>query len=217
MRRNPFLVYRRPAMHNDGASSGTAQGHMDMIGLGMISSTTGLQMRVGTSSSASWSTSSRWEGRHWLHEHPRTARPWDVPEVNELAAGCRVTVLQAHPCQYGLTAPVHGMKGVDAPAKNPTGFVANSSFIADQLNLKCAGDHAHAWLTKGRAAKAALYPRKLCGATCTGLNNQQQHDEVAGMHGLHLADGDEFLLGTRWSEQPGRPTRQSNDRVWPDG
>ena len=45
-------------------------------------------------------------GRYWLHEHPLSARSWDIDEMVKLCADPRVTVVQAHQCQYGLVAPI---------------------------------------------------------------------------------------------------------------
>ena len=45
-------------------------------------------------------------GRYWLHEHPRSAKFWQIPEMKELLKDSRVQVAYAEQCQFGLTAKI---------------------------------------------------------------------------------------------------------------
>ena len=47
-------------------------------------------------------------GRYFIHEQPWTARSWDLPAIKEISEDVRVTVVQAHQCQFGLMAQVKG-------------------------------------------------------------------------------------------------------------
>ena len=115
-------------------------------------------------------------GRYYLHEHPWSARSWQIKEVVDLCEDPRTMIVQAHQCQFGLTAPLGRPGGKSAPVKKPIGFMTNSWAIAQALNKTCPGGHTHAWLDQGRAKKAAIYPKQLCEAICRGLDKQKNHD-----------------------------------------
>ena len=65
-------------------------------------------------------------GRYWLHEHPWSAKSWQIPELKELLEDPRVEIAYADQCQFGVTAPIEGINGERGPAKKPTGFAGNS-------------------------------------------------------------------------------------------
>ena len=98
-------------------------------------------------------------GRYFLHEHPWAARSWKINGIVELAEDPRVSVTKADQCMFGLKTSVAGKPGVQAPAKKSTGFMLNSGAIIQELDRRCDGKHDHAWLDRGRASKAAIYPR----------------------------------------------------------
>ena len=76
-------------------------------------------------------------------------------------------------CTFGMTqSDAQG----EALIKKMTGFMTNSPEIAKQLNSKCSGDHRHIQLFNGRAAKAQVYPDKLCQKIISGLINQMKAD-----------------------------------------
>lgn len=114
-------------------------------------------------------------GRDYLHEHPWSARSWQINEVVDLCEDPRTTVVRARQCQFGWTVPLGGPKGKAAPVKKPTGFMTNAWAIAQLSNNTCLGGHTHAWLDTGRAKNAAVYPRQLCEAVCRGLEKHTIH------------------------------------------
>ena len=61
-------------------------------------------------------------------------------------------------------------------ALKPIGFLTNSKCIARELSKRCARDHEHVPLVGGRAAAAAIYPKRLCGAICKELADQLRED-----------------------------------------
>ena len=96
-----------------------------------------------------------------------------VENAEELSRDARVLIVEAHQCQFGLTAKLRDGSGQHAPAKKTTGFMTNSWYVAEAFNKKCQGDHSHAWLTAGRAAGAAIYPDGLCEAVCIETQRQK--------------------------------------------
>ena len=114
------------------------------------------------------------EGRFFLHEHPWSARSWYLPEICDIQNRPGVTVTKGHMCRFGMTA--RDSDGKLQPVKKPTGFMTNAWCIADELNKLCLGDHPHTQLMEGRAAAAAVYPKKLCEAVCRGLKKQKEHE-----------------------------------------
>ena len=69
-------------------------------------------------------------GRYWLLKHPRSAKSWQIPEMEELLNDPRVQVAYANQCQFGLTAKIRAGSDKRRPAKKPTGFIGNSLAIA---------------------------------------------------------------------------------------
>ena len=62
--------------------------------------------------------------------------------------------------------------------KKPTGFITNSSYLADQLGDKCLGGHRHIQLMGGRAAACQVDPDKLCRAMLKGIRLELINSEV---------------------------------------
>ena len=62
-------------------------------------------------------------GRYWLHEHPWSAKSWQIPAMEELLSDPRVHVSYADQCQFGLTTRVGNGTEERGPAKKPTGFI----------------------------------------------------------------------------------------------
>ena len=100
-------------------------------------------------------------GRYFLHEHPWTARSWELDAMESLLADPRVKKVKTHMCQFGMTSR-RGAKGSEeGPVKKPTGFASNSHEILQELAKECRNvDHDHVPLMGGRAAAAAIYPVK---------------------------------------------------------
>ena len=117
------------------------------------------------------------EGRYWLHEHPWSARSWQIPEMEELLKDPRVQVAYADQCQFGLTSKIRTGGVEEGPAKKPTGFIGNSWAIIARLRRTCDHSHTHVKLEAGRAKAAALYPDELCMEMCLGLQDQMEYDK----------------------------------------
>ena len=115
-------------------------------------------------------------GRYWLHEHPWSAKSWQIPELKELLEDPRVEIAYADQCQFGLTAPIAGINGERGPAKKPTGFAGNSWTVMEELRRKCPGDHIHVRLEGGKAKQAAIYTEDLCRTICRGIRRQVDYD-----------------------------------------
>jgi len=115
------------------------------------------------------------QGRYFLHEHPLGAWSWKLPEVINLMQLPGIERVRGDMCQHGMT--IEDKQGV-APACKPTGWLSNSNIILQELNKLCIGGHRHADLTNGRAAKAQVYPEKLCLAILKGLRKQLIKDRV---------------------------------------
>ena len=115
-------------------------------------------------------------GRYWLHEHPWSAKSWQIPEPKELLEDPRVEIAYADQCQFGLTAPIEGINGERGPAKKPTGFAGNSWTVMEELRRKCPGDHIHVRLEGGKAKQAAIYTEDLCRTICRGIRRQVDYD-----------------------------------------
>ena len=117
------------------------------------------------------------EGRHFIHEHPRDAKSWNVESMRDLLRDQRVTWVEGHMCQFGMTAPISGSGGEVGYAKKPTGFLSSSRHVAEELNRYCDGSHDHVHLVAGKAAAAQVYPPKLCTAILKGTAKQKREDE----------------------------------------
>ena len=117
------------------------------------------------------------QGRHFLHEHPWTAKSWDLPCIKKVMEHPSVEVVQGHMCQFGMTSRVGHQDGPTGPVKKPTGFMTSSWWIRQELGKKCDGSHDHVPLMEGRAAGAAIYPQGLCEAICRGISKQKKEDQ----------------------------------------
>ena len=115
-------------------------------------------------------------GKHFLHEHPWTARSWKLEQMMDLLQDPRVTLVRSDMCRFGMETHVKEVGGETGMVLKPTGFLTSSWCIATELNARCAGNHEHIPLMGGRAAKAAIYPPALCRAICKGLIKQKEYD-----------------------------------------
>ena len=118
-------------------------------------------------------------GRYFLHEHPWTARSWELEAMKSLLSDPRVKRAKTHMCQFGMTSRRGGVGSEQGPVKKPTGFASNSFEILQGLAKECSDkDHQHVPLMGGRAAAAAIYPTGLCDAICRGLRRQLAYDKL---------------------------------------
>ena len=61
-------------------------------------------------------------GKHFLHEHPWSARSWKLPKIGKLLEHPAVTLTQRHMCQFGMETFDDKKLGTKGPVKKPTGF-----------------------------------------------------------------------------------------------
>ena len=126
------------------------------------------------------------EGRYFLHKHPWSAWSWRLPQVIKLMRSPGVYVGKGHMCQQGMW--IEDREG-KALAYQPTGWMTNSNYIISEMAIQCKNDgsqsdHRHADLKGGRAARAAVYPDKLCYSILKGLRRQLIKDNVLPLDGL---------------------------------
>ena len=81
-------------------------------------------------------------------------------------------------CQFGMTSSIGGGGSELGPVLMPSGFMANSPCIAQELARLCPTDHKHVALVGGRAAATAIYPEKLCVAICRQLAAQKRENKT---------------------------------------
>ena len=105
-------------------------------------------------------------GRYWLHEHPRSATSWQIPEMKKLMSEEGVVRAESDLCRFGMKIVI---KGEEMAAKKPTSFATNAWVLGRELAKRCEGGHIHGHLMEGRAKAAAVYPPELCVAICRGL------------------------------------------------
>ena len=110
--------------------------------------------------------------RHFLHEHPASARSWADGQVRDLLEDPRVQTVVGHQCRYGQRART--ADGRWAPAKKATRWMSSAPAVLERLGLKCRGGHAHQALVGGRAGPAAVYPPQLCRAILRGAEKQRE-------------------------------------------
>ena len=68
-------------------------------------------------------------GRHFLHEHPWSARSWSLPCVTELMSHPAVEIVQGHMCRFRMTTHIEHKDGERGLVKKPTGFLSSSRCI----------------------------------------------------------------------------------------
>ncbi len=117
-------------------------------------------------------------GKYFLHEHPRDATSWGMPEVRKVLARPGVRLVAADMCQFNLT--IKDSKG-EGLAKKPTLFMTNSRELARELGKKCQGGHQHKHIEGGRVSRASgIYTEQLCAAICTAAARQLAADQQPG-------------------------------------
>ena len=76
--------------------------------------------------------------------------------VGQLLLDSRVMVVQTHMCRFGTERRVGQDPNVKGPVRTPTGFMASSWCVRDELDNRCSIDlgHTYAPLVEGRAPAA---------------------------------------------------------------
>ena len=93
-------------------------------------------------------------GRHFLHEHPWSAKSWWLRCVRVTARDPRAILVKTDLCRFGMqTTDEAGKLG---PARKRTGFLTSSWALAEELAGTCEGQHRHNHLVE-RRAKGRLY------------------------------------------------------------
>ena len=120
-------------------------------------------------------------GRHFLHEHPWSARSWALPCFQEIIDHPSVELVQGHMCRFRMTTHITTRNGERGLVKKPAGFRSSSRRVRQELDRKCTGDHAHVPLVGGRVVGAQVYPQIMCEAICRGVARQQREDAAMGV------------------------------------
>ena len=128
------------------------------------------------------------QGRHFLHEHPWTARSWKLPCVADLMRHPAVNVAQGHMCQFRMLSHIDRPGGDMGLVKKPTGFMTSSK--------KCEGGHDHVPLMAGRTAAARVYPEMFCEAICRGVVKQKKFELQQGYYGQTVIPGPQECCST---------------------
>ena len=82
-------------------------------------------------------------GKHFLHEHPWTARSWKLPGIQKLLRNPAVNLVECRICQFRMMTHDEEKNGKMGLVKQPTGFMTSSKCIAQALNVRCTGGHDH--------------------------------------------------------------------------
>ena len=80
-------------------------------------------------------------GRVFIHESPAHATSWALPAIRKMKDDVGVDVVEADQCMYGLKT-WGGSTHKLVPAKKPTKFLTNSTWIAQALSRRCKGKHS---------------------------------------------------------------------------
>ena len=138
-------------------------------------------------------------GKYFLHEHPRWASSWGVPEVNDMVHTPGVRLVHGDQCQFGAEVKRGKLQG--SPVLKPIGFLTNSTAIANALEQRCQGRNGACSRAKGGkhaqcqgtiATDAAIYPRGLCKTILKATAEQLKLDGHirAGCFGIQPLDDD---------------------------
>ena len=82
-------------------------------------------------------------GRYFLHEHPRRATSWQMPEIVKLAATPGVESTVCDMCAYGMQITD---KNGNALVEKSTQFLINAPEVCKRISQRCSnrkglGDH----------------------------------------------------------------------------
>ena len=159
-------------------------------------------------------------GRYFLHEHPRYATSWSLPEMELLMKTPGVELAHADQCQYGAEVAHGHLKG--SPIKKPTCFLSNSPNVLKMLSRRCEGTSGecsrssggrHSQCTGRIAKEAAIYPRGLCQAVVKGITEQLMKDKLIkqGCFGVQLEDDEEEIRANCQGPEQGFSGRFRDD------
>ena len=65
-------------------------------------------------------------GGYWLHEHPWSAKSWEMPEMEDLLNDPRTITVRTDMCQFGMVSHIKAGEPEMGPVLKPTGFIGNA-------------------------------------------------------------------------------------------
>ena len=116
-------------------------------------------------------------GRHFLHEHPETARSWADEQIQGILNDPAVGSVVGHQCMYGQTAPT--ANGERLPARKATRWMSSAPEIFPDwvIDAEAAIDISLCW--------AAVRPRRQSTRrSCVKLSSEERR-RSAGARGTH--------------------------------
>ncbi len=104
-------------------------------------------------------------GRYFLHEHPHSAKSWEMPEVLKMLTLSEVDTVVCDMCAFGMV--IKDQDG-EALARKRTRLMSNSPEVLKRVNRPCTNTiaesmdakHRHADTTGSRVKKCQVYPRE---------------------------------------------------------
>ena len=148
----------------------------------------------------------RWQhrrGRLFAFEQPDGSMAWKeecIRSIAETAEG--VTTVKSDMCAFGMNVNGNGLN------LKTTKWMTNCDEIAEEVGIKCNGDHPHVPLVGGLPKKAAVYPEALCQALVQGLKKY-----IGRKKGVLRFNNQYYQLRARlWT--PRRATRMRMKTMW---
>ena len=139
--------------------------------------------------------------RHFVHEHPRGSKAWQLPEMLRFLMMPGVECTELNMCAFGMTS--RDEKGIGL-VKKDTRIMSSAPEVLKRVHRKCCGGHRHVHLISGRARAAQVYPREFCHKLCEGIAAQKKLDDL-GMTArpvLSMEEMDSVATGRDKSESP---------------
>ena len=93
--------------------------------------------------------------RHFVHEHPRGSKAWNLPEMVSFMMKPGVDSVEMDMCAFGMTSSDEQGIGL---AKKPTRIMSSSAEVLKRIDRTCCGGHRHVLLLSGRARACQVYP-----------------------------------------------------------
>ncbi len=115
-------------------------------------------------------------GKHFLVEHPQGASSWKEGCIERLANQDGVNTTVGHLCQYGMA--IIDESGASVPIMKPTRWLSSSIQMLRRLGSTCQNEHKHGSLLNGKAARAAIYPQKLCVEILKGIRDTTIEEDL---------------------------------------
>ena len=114
-------------------------------------------------------------GKHFLFEHPFTAKSWKEPCIQRLLRRPNVCTVKSDQCMFGCVAKTSS--GQQLPARKSTRFMTSSVKMAQRLDIQCDRNHTHIPLNGKNLANASFYPEQLRLAVLRGMRDQADMED----------------------------------------